>query len=178
MNNLTSEKPNTELSVIKQTIRRQNEQGEQLVAIVEYMEVMKQEMTLLYEDMKYELEEFKKTVPLSPGEEEKIAELTKKKAVEFTRYLFAGRYVSSELFGLKLTHINQGIYTALKRAFNHTGTYRTMLHTTFDDAFEYLENLTIHHLPPYYLEFTEKQQEVAVRTGVDLSGLVLRGGKK
>ena len=94
MNNLTSEKPNTELSVIKQTIRRQNEQGEQLVAIVEYMEVMKQEMTLLYEDMKYELEEFKKTVPLSPGEEEKIAELTKKKAVEFTRYLFAGRYVS------------------------------------------------------------------------------------
>lgn len=137
---------------------------------------IEREVTNMYEELKYELDEFKKTVPLSPGEEEKIAELTKKKAVEFTRYLFVGRYVSNELFGLKLTHINQGIYTALKRAFNHTGTYRTMLHTTFDDAFEYLENLTIHHLPSYYLEFTEKQQEVAVRTGVDLSGLVLRGG--
>lgn len=174
MNNLTPEKPKTELNVLKQTIYRQNEQGQQLIEVVEYMEDMKQEMTLMYEEMKYEFEEFKKTVPLSPGEEEKIAELAKGKALEFTRYLFSGKDVSSELFGLKLTHINQGIYTALKRAFDHVGTYRTMLHTTFDDAFEYLNNLRITQLPPYYLEFTENQQRVADKKGDSLNGFKLR----
>lgn len=170
----TIEKPKTELDVLKQTIYRQNEQGQQLIGVVEYMEEMKQEVTLMYEEMKYEFEEFKKTVPLSPGEEEKIAELAKAKALEFTKYLFKERSVSSELFGMKLTHINQGVYTALKRAFDHTGTYRTMLHTNFDDAFDYLNNLTILQLPHYYLEFTENQQKIADQNGDSLKGFNLR----
>lgn len=162
------------LEQIKNTVENQLGLIAEMQNIKEEVQEMESNVTELYTEIKEEFEEFKKSVPLSPGEEEQISELAKEKAVEFTKELFAGKEVSTQLFGMKLTHLTQGVYTSLKRAFEHTGTYRTLLHVKFNDVYDYLSNLRIRQLPTYYLEFTKAQQEAADKNNDSLIGFELR----
>lgn len=171
---------NTNLELLKKTIDRSNEQGRIIADTVTGMILLETEMRKmhtdtndkltemrdLYEDIKYEFEEYKKTIPLSGPEADKLQSLAHSKAYEFTK-LYFGKEVSEELFSKKYGHLIRGVYTRIKKHFA-VSKYNQVKHHEAKDAYEYVNTTDITDLGNHYLRLTNSQYETSVKNGDNL----------
>ena len=156
----------TQLDLLKQTIDRSNEQGQVISEIVTEMLELKTEMTSLYEDIREEFEEFRKTIPLSGPEADRLKILAQKKAYELTTTYF-NKKVSDELFSKKYGHIISGVYTAIRSHFE-VSKYNQVRHKEAARAFDFVKNLKIDDLKPNYLRLTDVQYEISLKHDDDI----------
>ena len=149
------------MTVIKETLSRQNEQGQMLIQVVEHVEEIEGKMNEQYIEIKDEFENFRQTVTLQNSEIEELSSLVKEKTLELTREFFDGEDVNDDLFVAKYVHLNRGVYQSIKDFLGVTGSYKLIKHKDYSRAVEYCKSITLGHLRPYYSRLTDHQKSLS-----------------
>lgn len=158
MNELTQETP---LTILKETLTKQNNQGQALLLIVERMEKQEERVDRKISTVEGLVEEVKNHVHLSDGEANEIKTLVNRKAWEFSnRYFDAQKQTPSHnLFLSKVGQMRRNLYRRLKSHFNVTK-YTSIRHVDYEKAMNYLSETMYEYMTPNELRNTPKQLEI------------------
>lgn len=158
MNELTQETP---LTILKETLTKQNDQGQALLLIVERMEKQEERVDKKISTVENLVEEVSKRVHLEEEEATQIKKLVNRKAWKFAKRYFNEKQMepSSNLFLSKTGQFRGNLYRRLKTEFNVTK-YTSIKHVDFNAALTFIEGVVYESMTAKELRMTPKQLEL------------------
>lgn len=141
----------TELQVIQNAIKRQNEQGNQLEIIVTEMIKLKTDVMEEVADMRQLVSDVKDEIQISYEQQKTIQSIVQSKANTFTEIYYADGYgqveskYHDELFKKKKGQFIQALYKRLKTHFN-TPRYTSIRKVDFENAKQFLLSIEYRYI--------------------------------
>lgn len=157
-----SNRKNAQITLLGSLIKSQQVQNKinQVVyeAIQEQTKQAKQELKA-YTD--HAIEEIKKVIPLNDGEAAELKKAISSRAAVTTKTWIKKNfddpeYGGNEFFSKKYGHIIRAFYSLIKRRFNAIK-YTAILHSNYEEAIGYANQLNYYSLPEQTKRITESQ---------------------
>lgn len=147
------------LSMSNQLVELQQQLENQLV-IVKEMQIMKDDMTTMRDEIKQDVQELRDSITLTRSECREIQSKVQTRANQLTKQLF-GKEVSDDLFILKSVHFRSIIYKRLKETLN-IPRYYDIKRIDFKHAKQLIDMTRLDNLESYQKRLTPRQKEIAI----------------
>lgn len=158
-----------ELEALSFSLQRQDKQSHVLQEVITAVIETKDEMIVIRDDIKRDVNELRDSITLNRHECSEIQVAVGRRAQTLTKELFRTG-VSDDLFLAKLGHFRSAVYKRLKDSFN-INRYYDIRRVDFNTALGVIASIELSNLKDYQLRLTPRQKEIAVMNNDDISNI-------
>lgn len=165
MENSLEQKP---LTIIRQTLARQNEQGRALMEVVDHIERIEQNMIEMNGDTRALLKKVSDSVTLNYEEQSKYKSAVSSMSHSLAKKYFGDSDVSRDFYLMKVGQIRSRIYSRVKTTFN-VPRYSAIKRIDFDNAVQFVNRINLESFEDWEIRLTPRQKEIAEMNNDEIS---------
>lgn len=165
MKNAVEQKP---LTIIRQTLARQNEQGRALMEVVDHIERIEQSMIEMNGDTRALLKTVSDSVTLNYEEQNAYKAIVSSKSHAMAKNYFGDADISQDFYLAKIGQFRSRIYSQVKKKFN-VPRYSAIKRIDFDNAIQFVNLMSLESFEEWETRLTPRQREIAEMNGDDIS---------
>jgi len=133
---------NSPMDLIKFSLQRQNEQGQALVEVINYVETLSGDMQEKYEQTNLMLKEVRDSYTITYEEQKELQATVFSKSIALTKEYFEGQTHTKEEFSKQIGSFRRAIWKKLKEL-RDVPRYTSIKRVEYDDSLIFVKSLSM-----------------------------------